>query len=70
MTMLSTTITEITNKRPNDTWLKLKLSELNTPVILSGNRKGDGPYRFPAKGAGIWKGRCAGGCENRTENRI
>jgi hypothetical protein len=32
MTMLSSTITEITNKRPNDTWLKLKLSELDSEI--------------------------------------
>ena len=32
MTMLSTTITEITNKRPHDTWLKLKLSELDAEI--------------------------------------
>jgi hypothetical protein len=30
--MLSSTITEITNKRPNDTWLKLKLSELDAEI--------------------------------------
>ena len=32
ITMLSTTITEITNKRPHDTWLKLKLSELDAEI--------------------------------------
>jgi len=32
ITMLSSTITEITNKRPNDTWLKLKLSELDAEI--------------------------------------
>jgi hypothetical protein len=31
MTM-STTITEIANKRPHDTWLKLKLSELEAEM--------------------------------------
>ena len=32
MTMLFTTITEITNMRPHDTWLKLKLSELDAEI--------------------------------------
>lgn len=32
MAMLSKTITEITNKHPNDTWLKLKLSELDAEI--------------------------------------
>ena len=32
ITMLSSTITEITNKRPHDTWLKLKLSEIDAEI--------------------------------------